>query len=454
MHPLHIVRTVAVASVFGAFGALAACGGSSTPASNNGPDAAATNVDAGVDASGNDSSISSGDDGGGADVGPDVPQQDPNTYPAMHHPLPLVDNAGGALLDHMKIVQVTFGTDANVDTYTAFANGIGATMWWQAALMPYGISPAVVSGTVVLPDTVSGTSATDAQVQAYLQQEIVSGALPEPDAETLYVIYAPRTYSVSLPDGASTTWQSCQQFDGYHSSFSFSVPATTDGGTSTGISASYAMVFECYGGLREVEITASHEIAEAATDPHPDQGTTYDMYSDNPWEQVYAGLAPAEVADLCNGEPWSEGTYYYNKIYSNAAAAASKNPCQPDTNVFFAAAIDTSKAVLAPYTSDGFVTVTPGSTTDTVVDFFSQAALPMDATLTVLGYSATDGQFTSSIATGVTATLSQPTAHNGDGLILSMAADSTAVAGNYIFVLRASLSSSNYNDWAAELRVE
>jgi hypothetical protein len=458
MISLSMIRGLAVASVLGAMSAVGACGGGTTGGAT-GADAGNTNGDAAIvtpDASGDDSS-SLGDAGGIADVGADI-QQDPNTYPAMHHPLPQVDRGAGTLLDQMEIVQVTFGTDANLATYTAFDNAIGGTMWWQQALMPYGISPAVVSATVALPDTVSGTTVTDAQVQSYLAAEIASGALPEPDAETLYVVYAPRTFSVSLDFGTSTE-SSCNYFDGYHSSFPIAVPSTTDGGTPTGLSASYAMVFNCgYGGLEEIEVTASHEIGEAATDPHPDATTsTYYMHSDDAWEQVFAGLGPgsgAEVADLCNGDPWSEGTYYFNKIYSNSAAALSKNPCQPDTNIFFGAAIDTTKAISYGYLSDGFVTVSPGSSTDVVINFFSDAALPSDPTLTVGAPNSYYGGGLTSIVGGVTATLSQTTAHNGDGIILTIAADPSTVAGNYLFVVRSTLTSSNFNDWAAELRVE
>jgi hypothetical protein len=358
----------------------------------------------------------------------------------------------------MKIVEVTFGTDTNAATYSAFDATIGGTMWWQQALMPYGISPAVVSATVALPDTVSGTSITDAQLQTYLQDEVASGALPYPDDETLYVVYAPRSFSVSLPMGGTTVESSCQYFDGYHSSTGISVPSATDGGAPQVVSAAYAMVFNCgYGGVEEIEVTASHEIAEAATDPHPDLTPTYYLHSDDAWSQIFAGFPAgegAEVADLCTGEPWTEGTYYYNKIYSNAAAALSKNPCQPDTNVYFAAAIDTTKAVAGSYLSDGFVQITPGQTTQVTINFFSTAALSGDATLTVGAPNEYYGGALSDIAGGITATLSQTTAHNGDGIILTITADSSATAGNYLFVVRSTLSSNNYNDWAAELRVE
>jgi hypothetical protein len=450
MISLSMMRGLAVASALGAMTAVGACGGGTTPAAAPAPDAGTAIVDASVDAAAPvDAEI--------ADTLPDI-QENPNVYPAPHHPLPLVDKGAGTLLDQMKIVQVTFGADTNVDTYTAFDNGIGATMWWQMALLPYGISPATVSATVVLPDTLSGTSVTDAQVQTYLEQEIMSGALPEPDAETLYLVYAPRNFAVSLATGGTTTEDSCSYFDGYHSSFPFAAPATTDGGTSTGISASYAMVFNCgYGGLEEIEITASHEIGEAATDPHPDATPTYYMHSDDGWAQVFAGLGPgagAEVADLCTGEPWTEGTYYYNKIYSNSAAALSKNPCQPDTSNYFAAAIDTSKAVAFGYLSDGFVTVSPGASTDVVINFFSDSALPEDATLTVGAANQYYGGSLQAITAGVTATLSQTTAHNGDGIYLTITADPSTIAGNYLFVVRSSLSATNFNDWAAELRVE
>ncbi len=456
MLSLSIVRGLAVASVLGAVSAVGACGGSSTSgtptvdAGNTGNDAAVT-----ADATGDDSAPLGDDDGGSADAGLVVQQQSPNVYPAMHHPLPQIEKGPGPLLDQMKIINVTFGTDANIATYDAFATAIGSTTWWQKTLTPYGISPGVLSMSVSLTDAISGMTMTQAQVESYLAQQVESGALPPPDAETLYAVYPPQGLTVNVPNGTSTA-ASCAELDGYHGAFGATVPAQ-DGGATSVVTAAYAMIFNCgYGGIREIEVTASHEIGEAATDPHPDNGLTYYMHSDDAWSQFYTGLgagAGGEVADLCVGPSWTESSYYFNKIYSNAAAALSNNPCQPDTSVYFGAAIDTTKEPVNGVLSDGFVTVTPGSTTQVAVNVFSAAALPNELTITVSAVDAMYGQFVS-FPSGITATLSQTTAQNGDGLVLTFVVDASATPGETLFVAHASLNASDYNDWPAVLKVK
>ena len=103
--------------------------------------------------------------------------------------------------------------------------------------------------------------------------------------------------------------------------------------------------------------------------------------------------------------------------------------------------------------SDGFVTVTPGTTTQVAVNVFSAAALPNELTLTVSAVDAMYGQFVS-FPSGITATLSQTTARNGDGLILTFVVDPSATPAETLFVIHASLNVNDTNDWPAILKVK
>lgn len=444
------------ATVLAASAALYGCGGGADSNGSGVVDASA--ADAGVDATSSDDSGSTGDDSATvADTLPDI-NQDPNVYPAMHHPIPQVDRGPGPVLDDMKIVTVTFAGDANRDDYRAFDQAIGGTTWWQSTLMPYGLSPSQVIAEVELPDMFSGMTTDDSALRAYFTSQIEAGVLPTPDSETLYVVYATRTMSVTL----STLGTSCANFEGYHQPFVTAVPPPdggVEGGSSADVTAAYAMVFNCFnGGVNGATVVASHEIAEAATDPEVDLNLTYYMTTNAAWLQQTGTNAmgqpttAGEVGDLCVGYNVMEGSFELQRIYTNAAAALSENPCQPTSTTYFAGAVRTSKVLTNGSLADGFVSAKQGDSIDVLIDVFSQAALPSDLTLSVGALNYSGG--IELITTGVTTALSNKTVHNGDGVVLTINVASTVAAGRYPFVVRAELSASDTNDWPVILLVE
>src|SRR6516225_8805687 len=58
-------------------------------------------------------------DTGVVDAGPDI-DQDPDVYPASHHPIPQIDYNGGAIIQNVRVVTVTFTGDAKRDSFRAF----------------------------------------------------------------------------------------------------------------------------------------------------------------------------------------------------------------------------------------------------------------------------------------------------------------------------------------------
>jgi hypothetical protein len=117
---------------------------------------------------------------------------------------------------------------------------------------------------------------------------------------------------------------------GYHSEYAFSPT----------VNVSYTVVGRCpppvkgVSALDEVTAEASHEIIESATDPFPESAPAWALVDADhrAWALVGGG---GEIGDLCAGFP---DAFYrpagidnlVQRVWSNAAASASHDPCEPD----------------------------------------------------------------------------------------------------------------------------
>src|SRR5579883_1334681 len=176
-----------------AFGAFAACGGQTVGNPGN------PNPGGGDDAGGTKQPPPQADAGGKptpVDAAADAPADD-GPYPAMHYPLPMMKNLGGMPLAAPEVVTVTFKGDANRDAERAFDDSIVAGPWWSTVTDGYGIGPGKGGVYAELDDTVSGKTLDDQNdLQPMIAQWIGSGALPEPDANTVYAIYFPASTTI------------------------------------------------------------------------------------------------------------------------------------------------------------------------------------------------------------------------------------------------------------------
>jgi hypothetical protein len=431
-------------------GAVYACGGSTD---NSNASGAQSPPVTGTDAGGTDAANGVGNDSGVADAGVDAAGED--TYPAPHPPLPTLKNEGGPVITDMKMITVTFVGEPNRDTFRQFDDMVVASSstWWTAVASEYGVHAGTGGQYVELDDTVSGkTIDNDKDLIPLLQNAVAAGKLPTPDANTLYAIYLPKTTHITL-EGAT----SCQGFGAYHDYAKFTVNGQT-------VNGAFAVIPQC--GTSGTSVSASHEFIEAATDPHPftvpnpPDPTSYYVYND-----AWFGNGGGEIADLCEGR----GTFTLNNTpvalaWSNAAALASKNPCVPSdpTKIYFGAAFatDTVHGIHdqvgngPDYDSEGYLLVKAGDTRNVDVTIFSEAKLPHDLTLAVLGIDGSTGQTTPTITTGVTSTLSQTTGHNGQHVTMTLKVDPSAQPGDYQFIVRATLETKDYHSWFAILRVQ
>jgi hypothetical protein len=413
---------------------ITACGNGGSPGAT--PDAS-TPIDATTDATIDaDAAI--------ADAGPDI-DQDPDVYPAKHMPAAQIDDLGGPVIEKPRVVTITFAGDSARDALRAFDDSVVTSAYWTAALAEYRVGAGTSGGWVELPDTVSGKDLTDSDVQSIVENAIASGAAPAPDARTIYVAHFPPAARILYNNGAIV---SCIDFAAYHGAF---MPII-DAGVSEIV---YAAVVRCGAdpsqALSLATVATSHVLAEAATDPHPDSAPTFRLSTNDPWKLAGGSAHTDEVGDLCTifrvADAGPDGAMVQT-LWSNRAAAEGGTPCQPAAGsaIGFGASVRTSLETIGLRKSYGYLVVPRGGHTDAIVDVFSAAPLPND--LTLLAGVAVPGSpsMMNAIPDGISATLSRTRAHNGNGVVLTIAAPATA-AGQYPFVVRALLDDAHYFDW-------
>ena len=238
--------------------------------------------------------------------------------------MPVATSGGGAVIAAPKLVAISFQNDPLQSAVDAFASQLQTSGdYWKGAVSEYGVGP-ITSTTFHAAET-PPASLADADVQAWLTDKIQNDAtFPKPDASTIFTLFYPS--GTTVIDGSGVT---CQQFQGYHDSF-----------TVGAADVIYAIVPRCapppVQGVTDADqmtAEASHELVEAATDPLPFKSPAYLTVdaSSHAWELLGGG----EIGDLCAGF----GDVFYTptgfdhlvqRVWSNAAAAAGHDPCQPD----------------------------------------------------------------------------------------------------------------------------
>ena len=173
---------------------------------------------------------------------------------------------------------------------------------------------------------------TDRMIQKELSSQIAAGALPSPDADTLYMVYFPQGLRIEGPGGSG---ESCQTFDAYHDGFK----------TSQGGAVSYGVMPDCGLDFAAATEASSHETIEAVTDPFPTPGN-------NPaYPQAWNSTKGDEVADLCQmrAPSYVSGsvTSVVARPWDNAIAACAKGPWT-DGAALSASLSSTIQAKLAP----------------------------------------------------------------------------------------------------------
>ncbi|MGH7293389.1 MAG: hypothetical protein ACRELB_00580 [Polyangiaceae bacterium] len=379
--------------------AAVGCGGGSGGSGNgSGPDDAGGAADqqlphpeAGVvlDGGGVDATAESSiDDGSTGDVTEAAPVEAAAFATAAHSPWPVLTPNAGIVLHDMKLVIVASSGDPQASDYFAYGDALIASAWWQSFATEYGL------GTPTTSTHVTGPAITTDPTSQAMVKYITSAVAASPDAgagangDTMYMLFLPTGVDIQDQRGPNT---SCQYYGGYHTTYDNS-------GDAWGVVQHCPITNTGLTDLQWMTIGASHEIAEAATDPIPDNGYTLVPQIDyaQPWTQPpWAASLYGEVGDMCVETQITEGSYMYQRIWSIAAAAKGLDPCVPPHAQY--AYVNTS----AP---KGWYTVAAGTSVNVPITGWSDRATP-DWIVAA--------DIWSQSGTGYTATISSPTTKNG-----------------------------------------
>jgi len=221
--------------------------------------------------------------------------------------VPTVMYQGGGVLPHVEVQALYLGSAWNSNSASVqqvrylegYLNSIVNSSYMDMLTNAgYGVyRGSFTPGKIDLTSFNSAYYLTDDMIRNYLEADIHNGALQAPDSNRLYVVFVEP--GVAVMDGSGAT--SKAKFLGFHNAF-----AGTDayGNAAT---IHYAMV-DYPGGvvgntgipwlapLNELTQVASHELAEAVTDPNPSSG----------WDDHQ--LEFGEVGDIANGRTvWLNG---------------------------------------------------------------------------------------------------------------------------------------------------
>ncbi|KAI9346553.1 hypothetical protein BDR26DRAFT_931909 [Obelidium mucronatum] len=188
---------------------------------------------------------------------------------------------GGAVLPNVEIFPVYFGADTKFQAettafYGGISNSVFMDMMAQYSTPTQKIGRGKVVGSYVVTDNTK-KAITESDITAYLQRLVSAGTI-KPNANTYVPFHLPASVSIS---------GQCSTFCAFHNSVS-----TSAGQVAYGVIPDQSGACLGCGGaggqgdaFRAVQDSASHELAEAVTDPRPVTG----------WNG-----SGGEIGDLCN----------------------------------------------------------------------------------------------------------------------------------------------------------
>jgi hypothetical protein len=304
--------------------------------------------------------VACGDNKQPADIVPDAPIPMPDAWAEAPHAMPpTVMNEGGSVLAAPKVQPIFFSNEDSQSTLEQFLTQMAGSPYWTTTTSEYGVGALTILPSVVWTDT---PPTTDTALQTLL-----AAKYPTPDAATIYTVFLPG--GVVLDQGGGSL--SCKAFGGYHSE------------TNSGLV--YALIPRCaspagWQPLDETTVATSHELIEASTDPHFYMSPAYDRVDQDHY--IWNRTPGAELGDMCEYVETAPqplvGTFMVQRTWSNAAAAAGKDPCVPEmANGYIAAAphftdadVVTVNSRQGAFSTSG-VTVNNGMSVDLQLDVFA-----------------------------------------------------------------------------------
>jgi hypothetical protein len=361
-------------------------------------------------------------------------------YPGPHSPAPQVETFGGAVLAAPNVVPIFFPKDPMQTEVETFLAQLASGTFWSAATSEYGVGALTVSLSVVVtdaPPTTTTSSAIESWLDNYLDGTHVE--FPAITANNVYVVFYPAATTIS--DNIVGT--GCVSYGGYHD----------ESKNASNQIFAYAVIPRCstfgyLSGLDALTGPLSHEIEEAATDPHPQTDTAYAAADQ---DHMVWNLAPlGELGDMCAYEPQSfqrlVGSYMVQRLWSNASAKAGHDPCAPVlTAPYYNAAPVFTETVTLDYYGQKITTkgsqISIGKSKTIDVQLFS------DAPTADWNVSAVDATYGTNQPKQLDFTWDAQTGNNGDTLHVTITRLANGPHAGTEFYLYASRDQKTWNMW-------
>ncbi len=320
---------------------------------------------------------------------------------ATHAAPPQVVKGAGNVLAAPTVVPIFFANDPAQPTLEQFLGQLAPSSYWTATMGEYGIGAIKVAPSIVSQDT---PPTTDTDLETWLTTNF-----PTPDPSTIYTVFLPG--GVTLTQGGSA--KSCIAFGGYHSE------------TSAGLV--YALIPRCLpqpgstaGQLDETTGATSHELIEAASDPHPFSAPGYERLDSDYY--VMNRTPGGELGDMCEYVETAFqpllGSFVVQRTWSNASAMAGHDPCVPAPATPYVGAAPEMPEMIMLTTRSGTIT-TPGVTVNNgtsqtiTLDLFSDAPTTDDFEVEALDAASITGG-----TVQLDFIMNKTSGHNGDKLQL------------------------------------
>jgi hypothetical protein len=231
---------------------------------------------------------------------------------------------GGPVISNVKIYAVFWGSNVPNQSdlagfYTAIANSAYVDQLSEYDTSRQKIGRGQFVSSYVDTDAPSDAQVSDDAVQQELSRLVGNGSLPQPDGNTLFMVHFPAGVTINMQNA-----NSCEQFCAYHSSFSSGGNPYTGGGNPT-----YYAVMPDYTGdcskcstvdsspFNDTTVVASHEVAEAITDPNIGVANTTQDEHQLGWYDDKND----EIGDVCEGQSATFAGYRVTKLWSNRVNA-------------------------------------------------------------------------------------------------------------------------------------
>ena len=336
----------------------------------------------------------------------------------------VVKLAGGSVLTAPVVVPIFFANDGVAEAAVGdFLSQLVTSSYWTATTSEYGVGTLTVGPPIFTADA---PPTSDTALASWLASHFdgQNGWPMAPDPQTIYSVFLPAGVVLQTSSGAS-----CQAFRGYHNE----VPAS-----SSQPPIVYALIGRCQGGITTLTTVTSHELIEAATDPHVRSTPAYGDL--DPDHYIWAYRPGDEVADMCEYLPTAPqqlvGNYYVQRSWSNASATAGHDPCVPvPAGGFYGAAPILTESVPLNSFYNGTIQ-TKGVQISVGASKTIDVKLYSDATDDVFTVYADDVSQLFGMGTELSFAWDSQNGHNGDTLHLTITRQKAGLGQGSEFVVR------------------